>query len=179
MSTRLPQVLRTFLQIGLTAFGGVWASARQIERTVVDENGWLDSDTMRSTLLISTVVPAPRFLAMASLVGQQVRGMAGSTTAALGLVLPAAIGTVVAAVLVTPELLAGPLAAVADTIGVVVVGLLTGNALFQWRSGRAGLRDRSIGTGLTAVMLTLMIAGVPIVIVALGGFVLGPLMIRR
>lgn len=175
---RLSRVLATFLKIGVSAYGGVWANARRIERAVVDDNEWLDRDDVRSLLLVSTVIPAPKFVAMVTLIGERVRGLAGSAAAAFGLFAPASTVMVVAAVLVAPELLTGPLALVSETLGVVVVGLLTGNALYQWRTGKPGRRDRLVGTTLAIVMIFLMVVGAPLVFVAVGGFLLGPLLIK-
>lgn len=174
----IARVFLTFLAIGGTAYGGVWASARRIERAVVDENAWLDRHEVRSLLVVSTVIPAPKFLAMAALVGHRARGLLGGLAAALGLVTPSATLILFAAVLIAPELLTGPLAPLADTIGIGVVGLLVGNALFQWRTGAGGRRNRIIGSVFALVMIGLIVLGVPLVPVAVGGFVIAPMLIR-
>jgi chromate transporter len=174
----LARVYLTFLSIGGTAYGGVWASARRIERAVVDQNTWLDRHEVRSLLVVSTVIPAPKFLAMAALVGHRARGLLGGLAATLGLVTPSATLILFAAVLIAPELLTGPLAPLAETIGIGVVGLLVGNALFQWRTGAGGRRNRLIGSAFALVMVGLIVLGVPLVPVAVGGFVFAPMLIR-
>jgi chromate transporter len=174
----LSRVFLTFLAIGATAYGGVWASARRIERSVVTDRGWIDDAEFRSLLLVSTVIPAPKFVAMVALIGQRVRGLSGGLVAVVGLFVPTASIVLVAATVVPPDLLTGALAPLTATIGVAVVGLLFGNALHQWRTGERGRRNRIVGTGITVVMLGLMVLGAPLVAVAIGGFVLGPLLVR-
>jgi len=172
------RVYLTFLTIGATAYGGVWASARRIERAAVDDNEWLDRHEVRSLLVVSTVIPAPKFLSMAALVGHRARGLSGALAAALGLVTPAGTLILLAALLVSPELLTGPLAPLADSIGIGVVGLLMGNALFQWRTGAGGRRNRIIGSAFALAMVGLIVVGAPLVVVAVGGFALAPLVVH-
>ena len=173
------RVYLTFLTIGSTAYGGVWASARRIERAAVDDNPWLDRHEVRSLLVVSTVVPAPKFLSMAALVGHRARGLSGALAAALGLVTPSGTLILVAAVLIAPELLTGPLAPLAESIGIGVVGLLLGNALFQWRTGAGGRWNRVAGSAFAIAMVGLIVLGVPLVAVAVAGFVLAPMVVRE
>lgn len=174
----LLRILLTFLRIGATAYGGVWASARRIERAAVDDNDWLDRDEVRSLLLVSTVIPAPKFVAMVALIGQRVRGIPGGIAAAIGLFAPTGTMIVLAASFVRPDLLTGVLAPLAESIGIAVVGLLVGNALRQWGAGESGMRNRIAGSAISLTMVALMVFGVPIVVVAVGGFLIGPLLVR-
>lgn len=174
----LLRILLTFLRIGATAYGGVWASARRIERAAVDDNAWLERDEVRSLLLVSTVIPAPKFVAMVALIGQRVRGIPGGIAAAIGLFAPTGTMIVLAASFIRPELLTGTLSPVAESIGIAVVGLLLGNALRQWQAGEGGVRNRIVGSAVAIAMVALMVLGVPIVVVAVGGFVIGPFLVR-
>lgn len=172
------RIFSTFFRIGATAYGGVWASTRRIERAAVDENAWLERSEVRSLLVVSTLLPAPKFLAMVSLIGQRVRGLAGGLVAGIGLVIPTGLMVLLAAVLIQPELLSDALAPLAESIGIAVVGLLLGNALVQWKAGQLGLRNRLMGSALAIAMIAAMALGTPIVPVALGGFIAGSFVIR-
>ncbi len=174
----LRRVFLVFLGIGSTAYGGVWANARRIETRVVERFRWIDADELRSLLVVSTVTPAPKFLAMGALVGHRARGLPGAFVAILGLLAPSATAILAAAVLLPSDLLSGDLAPLSESVGVAVVGLLAGNALYQWRSGDRGGPNRTIGTLFAAAMLALTVVGVPLVPIAVGGFLLAPLVIR-
>ena len=174
----LPRILSVFLGIGSTAYGGVWANARRIEQRVVDRFAWIDAEDLRPLLVVSTVTPAPKFLAMAALVGHRARGIPGALVAIVGLMAPTATAILVATALLPPDLLSTSLAPLSESIGVAVVGLLIGNALYQWRSGDREGSNRIRGSAVAAAMLGLVAIGAPLVPVAVGGFLLGPLVIR-
>jgi chromate transporter len=71
-----------YLQIGLTAFGGVNAWAR---RFFVEKKGWLTEQEYAETLGIGQVLPGPNALNTAIGIGTRFHGATGALVCALGL----------------------------------------------------------------------------------------------
>jgi chromate transporter len=179
MSTRrLLGVFGTFLRVGATTFGGMWAATDKLERDLVDRTGWLAKEELRTSFVLATLIPGPRFLALGGLVGFRVGGWPGAFAGALALVLPASALVVGAAALVGPELLAGPLEPLTRAVSVAVVGILLGNAIRQVRRERGPRRDRLTGVALTAAIVASVVLGVPLVVSAVTGFVVGAFLLR-
>lgn len=156
----------------------MWAATRKLEKDLVERTGWLEQEDLKALFVVATLIPAPKFLSLAGLIGFRLGGWSRSLLAVLGLILPAS-GLVLAGVaLIEPALLEGPLAPLNTAIGVAVVGLLFGNAYHQLRNPAASRRNRIVGTVLSAALFAAIVAGAPLVGVAILGFVLGPLLIR-
>jgi len=168
----------TFLGVGATTFGGMWAATAKLERDLVDRTGWLPREELRASFVLATLIPAPRFLGLGGLVGFRVGGWPGAFLGALGLVLPASLLVLAGAVLVGPDLLAGPLAPLTRTVTIAIVGILFGNAYRQVRGEEGSRRHRQIGTALSAAILGSVVLGAPLVVSAVVGFVLGALLLR-
>ncbi|WP_347058372.1 chromate transporter [Blastococcus sp. HT6-30] len=175
---RLLGVFGVFLRVGATTFGGMWAATDKLERDLVDRAGWLPKEELRASFVLATLIPAPRFLALGGLVGFRVGGWLGAFLAALALVLPASALVVVAAVLVGPELLAGPLEPLTRTVSIAIVGILFGNAYRQVRGEKGSRRHRRVGVFLSASILVSVVLGVPLMVSAVVGFVLGAFLLR-
>lgn len=175
---RLLGVLGTFLKVGATTFGGMWAATDKLERDLVDRTGWLPKEELRASFVLATLIPSPRFLGLGALVGFRVGGWAGAVLGALGLILPTCLLVVAGAVLVGPDLLAGPLEPMTRAVSIAVVGILFGNAYRQVRGEKGGRRSRGIGTILSAAILSSVVLGVPLVVTAVVGFVAGALVLR-
>lgn len=171
-------MFRVFLQVGATTFGGMWAATRKLERDLVDRTGWLSAEQLRASFVLATLIPAPHFLGLGGLVGFRVGGWRGSLVASLGLLLPASLLVVAGAVLVGPELLAGPLAPMIRAVSIAIVGILFGNAVRQLRGEKGSQRHRRIGVSLSAAIFGSVALGLPLVISAVVGFVVGALLLR-
>lgn len=172
------RILRAFLQIGATTFGGMWASTRKLEGDFVDRLHWLTRDELQGLLIVSTLIPAPKFLSLGGLVGFKMGGWVGSACAVVGLIAPGASLVVAGTALVRPELLEGPLAPLDTAVGIAIIGLLFGNAYHQLRSGRLRPSQRARGVALSLVLFAAIVAGVPLILAAFAGFGLGAAMIR-
>lgn len=177
-ATLLSLVL-TFLRIGGTVFGGMWAATGTLERELVERRRWLTNDELRTFYVVATLIPAPRFMGLAGLVGFRVGSWSGAFLSVVALVLPTSALVVAGIVFIRPELLQGALAPLNRAIGVAVVGLLFGNAYQQLREGMAqGGRNSVVGVVLAASVLGAILAGVPLLVAAIVGFGLGALLIR-
>lgn len=171
-------VFRVLLRAGATTFGGMWAATEKLERDLVDRTGWMSREELRSSFVLATLIPAPRFLGLGGLVGFRVGGWAGSFLGALGLLLPASLLVVAGAVLVGPELLDGPLEPMTRAVSIAIVGVLFGNAYRQVRTEKGSRRQRQLGVSLAVVIFGSVVLGVPLIVSAVVGFVIGALLLR-
>ncbi len=171
-------VFRVLFMAGATTFGGMWAATDKLERDLVDRTGWLSKEELRTSFVLATLIPAPRFLGLGGLVGFRVGGWLGSFLGSLGLLLPASLLVVAGAVLVGPELLGGPLEPMTRAIGIAIVGVLFGNAYRQVSSEKGSRRQRQIGVCVAAGILLSVVLGVPLALAAVAGFVVGALLLR-
>jgi chromate transporter len=79
--TRLGLFL-TFLQIGVSGFGGVGPWARRI---IVDERRWLDDRGYAEVLTVCQVLPGPNVGNVSVVIGDRFHGVVGSVIALVGL----------------------------------------------------------------------------------------------
>ncbi len=84
----LPELLLTFMKIGLFTFGGGYAMISMIEDICVEKKGWITHDDMMNVTVIAESTPGPIAINCATFVGYRQAGLAGSLTATLGIVLP-------------------------------------------------------------------------------------------
>lgn len=171
-------VLLAFLIIGSTVFGGMWAATQKLEHELVDKRGWLSKEELQAQLLVSTLIPAPRFLSLGGLVGFQVGRWRGLVSAIVGLLLPTSSLVVLGVALLRPEFLDGPLAPMGTAVGVTVIGLLFGNAYQQLRSAPGKRGTRLVGYAFAALLFTAIVAGVPLLPAAIAAFVIGPAVVN-
>jgi chromate transporter len=166
------------LKAGATTFGGMWAATAKLERDLVERTGWMSKEELRASFVLATLIPAPRFMGLGGLVGFRVHGWLGAFAGALGLLLPASLLVLAGTALVGPELLAGPLGPLTRVVSIAIVGLLFGNAYRQVRGEKGTRRNRQIGVALSAAIFGSVVLGVPLMISAFTGFVLGALLLR-
>jgi chromate transporter len=168
----------TFLRIGATSFGGMWAATRQLEQELVHKKRWVDVAHLQSLMIAATLIPAPKFLAFGGLIGFHLRGWRGSLVAILALVAPGALFVLLGAMLLNPAVLGAPLVTIQRAVSIAVVGILLGNALNQIKSAKVTGRKNTIGIVLMASVAGAAMAGVPLLLAALAGFVIGALVLR-
>ncbi|NEW61981.1 chromate transporter [Granulicatella sp. zg-ZJ] len=84
----LLDLLVTFMKIGVLSIGGGYASLPYIQSIIVQEKGWLDTNTYADLLTISQMTPGPLAINSASFVGMKVGGPIGAVVATIGNVLP-------------------------------------------------------------------------------------------
>lgn len=171
-------VFGVLLRAGATTFGGMWAATDKLERDLVERTGWMSREELRTSFVLATLIPAPRFLGLGGLVGFRVGGWGGSFLGALGLLLPASLLVVITAALVGPELLDGPLEPMTRAVSIAIVGVLFGNAYRQVRTEKGSRRQRQLGVSLAVAIFSAVVLGAPLVVAAVAGFVLGALLLR-
>jgi chromate transporter len=82
----LTQLFLDFLLIGATSFGG--GAIAFVRNTVVEKRHWLDDKEFVELLSISQALPGLNSTNLSILIGDRLRGGAGSTVAILGMCLP-------------------------------------------------------------------------------------------
>lgn len=169
----------TFFKLGSITFGGMWGAVKEIEDELVRKTGWLTAEQLHAILVTATLIPAPRFLGMGGLIGFRLRGWIGSAISVFFLILPGALLVLLSVILLSPELLNGPLVTLRHAVGIATVGLLFGNAFHQMTGVKVKGRQKQIGIALTFMVAILAIAGVPLLISAVLGFFIGALFIRN
>lgn len=177
-SARLLHIAWSFLYLGLTTWGGMWGAASRIEDELIKRRRWLPEGQMPTFMLAATLVPAPSYLGLAALTGHRLRGWAGGAVAVVCLAAPAFALTMLTIVLISPDLLRGPLAPLARVVAVAVVGILLGSARQQIASSRLAGWPRTLGLILGLAVTVAIVTGLPILLVVLAGMVLGALVIR-
>jgi len=78
-----------FFKIGLFGFGGGYAMISLIQHEVVDNYGWMTTQSFADILAISQMTPGPISINTATYVGYNVAGIPGAVIATLSLCLPA------------------------------------------------------------------------------------------
>jgi chromate transport protein ChrA len=145
-------VFRVLFKAGATTFGGMWAATDKLERDLVDRAGWISKEELRASFVLATLIPSPRFLGLGGLVGFRVGGWLGSLLGALG--------------------------PMTRAVSIAIVGVLFANAYRQVRSEKGSRRHGQVGVALSAAILAAVVLGVPLIVVAVAGFVLGALLLR-
>ena len=174
----LARLASVFLRIGATAFGGMWAATQQLENELVHKNRWLAPEEQQALMVAATVIPAPKFLAFAGLVGFRLRSWLGSIVALLAVVTPGALFVLLGVMLLNPDTLGAPLVYIRRAVGIAIVGLLFGNSWHQLRNARLKGWRQAAGIALALAVTAAAIAGVPLLLAAVAGFAVGATVLR-
>ena len=84
----LLELFLSFAKIGLFTFGGGYAMISLIERTCVENKGWITADDMMNITVIAESTPGPIAINCATFVGYRQKGPGGAAVATLGMILP-------------------------------------------------------------------------------------------
>lgn len=87
----LLQLFITFMKIGTFTFGGGYAMIPLIQRETVVKRKWVDDEDILNIVAIAESTPGSFAVNVATYVGEEVAGIAGSVCATLGVVLPSFI----------------------------------------------------------------------------------------
>lgn len=87
----LPELLVTFMNIGLFTFGGGYAMIPLIENSCVEKKQWITHDDMMNITVIAESTPGPIAINCATFVGYRQAGFPGALAATLGIIIPSFI----------------------------------------------------------------------------------------
>lgn len=99
------QLFISFLRIGAFTFGGGWAMISLIEREVVENRTWISREEFLDLLAVAQSLPGILAVNISVAVGDKLRGMKGSTAAALGTIMPSFLIILAIAIFLTPDLI--------------------------------------------------------------------------
>ena len=85
---RVGEIFRSFLHLGLTAYGGL-AMVEPIRHRVVQEKGWLTQKEFMDGLALCQIVPGATVVQLATYVGYRLHKTPGAVLAAVAFILPA------------------------------------------------------------------------------------------
>ncbi|MGB8259185.1 MAG: chromate transporter, partial [Terracidiphilus sp.] len=91
--SRLAEILRLFLRLGLTAFGGPAAHLALMQREAVERRGWLSRERFLDLVGACNLLPGPGSTQVAMALGYTRAGWAGLLVAGGCFILPAALTT--------------------------------------------------------------------------------------
>ena len=81
-------LLRAFIVIGATTFGGVYVIMPVLERELIQKRGWITMDEALDFFTIAQITPGVIAVNVATFVGCKRKGFFGGLIATIGLVLP-------------------------------------------------------------------------------------------
>lgn len=174
----LAELATVFLRIGATTFGGMWAATHRLETELVHRTRWLALAEQQALMVAATVIPAPKFLAFAGLVGFRLRSWPGGIVALLALATPGALFVLLGAMLLSPDTLGEPMVYVRRAVSIAIVGLLFGNSWHQLMHARLEGWRQAAGVALALAVALAAIAGAPLLLAAVAGFAVGALVLR-
>ncbi len=161
----IAQIFHEFLIIGGTSFGG--GVVAYLRAGLVGKRQWLDDKEFVEMLLISQTLPGLNATNMAILVGDKLRGIAGSIAAVVGMCLPGAVLMFLAGIAYQRHG-DGPLATAAlKGAAAAAVGLILATA---WQLGRKSLSHTYdlIFVAVTVLGVNKLHQSVPRVLIAVG-----------
>jgi chromate transporter len=86
--TRVSELVRYFLRLGLLGFGGPVALVGQMERELVTERGWLTREQMREAIAVCQSLPGPLAIQVGILIGYIRGGQRGAWAGGWAFILP-------------------------------------------------------------------------------------------
>jgi len=88
MTTPIREIVKTFLHLGATAYGGL-AMVEPIRRRIVQEKGWLNQKEFLDGLALCQLLPGATVVQLATYVGFRLRRAGGGLAAAAAFIFPA------------------------------------------------------------------------------------------
>lgn len=102
---QLFQLFSTFFKIGAFTFGGGWAMISIIEKEIVDKHHWIERSEFLDLLAVAQSLPGILAVNISVAVGDRLKGMKGSLSAALGTILPSFLIILAIAIFLTPDII--------------------------------------------------------------------------
>jgi chromate transporter len=178
-SLPFPTICWLFFVLGCTCFGGMWAAMDRLQRELVERRGLLSVEDQRSLMLAAAMIPAPKFLAFAAMVGYRIGGILGAIGSSIAILLPGTILVLAACVLTVVASENPALVTIQHYVGLGVVGLLAGNAVRMFVGD--GVNRRSVLFGLVislGIPLYVIAFKGPLIVAACVGLAVGSIVIR-
>ncbi|MFN8532673.1 MAG: chromate efflux transporter [Dehalococcoidia bacterium] len=176
-ATRRWEVLRVFVLLGMTSFGGPVAHLGYFRTEVVDRRGWLDDEAYADLVALCQVLPGPASSQVAMALGIIRAGPLGGLLAWLGFTLPSVAALLIFALVVTEVEPTGAFGGALHGLKVVAVAVV---AQAAWGMLRTLAPDPAratfaVAAAVVALIWPAVLAQVAIIAVAgLAGWLLLP-----
>jgi chromate transporter len=159
------EINRTFLHLGVTAYGGL-AMVEPIRQRVVKEKGWLNQQEFLDGLALCQMVPGATVVQLATYVGYRLKRTPGALAAATGFILPAFVLMLGLSALYFAYGNIAWVKSVSRGLGVVVLALLLQAV---WHLGRSVSKHWfDVGIALLTLLALWLQANYLLVLVAAG-----------
>lgn len=168
----LLKLFLTFLKIGAFTFGGGWAMISLIEREVVDRHRWLDRTEFLDLLAVAQSLPGILAVNISVVVGDKLRGMRGSISAAAGTIIPSFLIILAIAMFLTPETITSnpTLTAIFKGIRPVVVALIVAPVITTAKASGIGWKTCWIPAAVALLIWSKWpVVSNPILYIIIGG----------
>ena len=93
MKTDLKDILKLFLKLGFTAFGGPAAHIALMQKEVVEKKKWLSNDHFLDLISATNLIPGPNSTEMTMHRGHEKAGLKGLIIAGVSFIIPPVIIT--------------------------------------------------------------------------------------
>ncbi len=165
----VPEIFRSFFQIGITSFGGGLVAYLRDE--LVTKKKWMTPDDFLAALEIGQTLPGLNSVNVAIIAGRKLAGPGGAVAAAVGLVIPGAVILCILGLLYVRFRHNPDVAAALAGIAAAAVGLLLQVTLKIGAKQFLNLRD------LCFVIVTFVLVGIYHVSLPVVLFLIGPIAI--
>lgn len=157
----------------------MWAAMDRLQRELVERRGLISVEDQRSLMLAAAIIPAPKFLAFAAMVGYRIGGIVGAISSSIAILHPGTILVLAACVLTVVALENPALLTTQHYVGLGVVGLLAGNAVRMFVGDGLDRRSALFGS-LISVGIPLYVIAFkgPLIVAACVGLLVGSILIR-
>jgi chromate transporter len=135
----LLEIIRYYLWLGTTGFGGPVVLCSLMERDLVERRGWLDKEQMRDVIAVCQTMPGPLAVQVAIFIGYMRCGFWGAWAAGWALILPASMMVGLLAALYVHLHDLPWLTGVIYGVSPAVIALILES---WWRLVRLGIKDR-------------------------------------
>ncbi|HEY7122756.1 MAG TPA: chromate transporter [Ktedonobacterales bacterium] len=175
------QLLSIWARIGLQSFGGGATTTLLIQRTFIEQRGWLTIEEFTHLWNLCLFTPGINLVAMTVLIGKKLGGVPGIIVSLAGMLLPsAAITCLLTALFVQiaplPAVQAVLRGIVPATGGIMLLVGLNFAQPFLRKGPKAGTRFLAIGSLLIiGSTLTIIIAHISVIVIILGAAFVGGL----
>ncbi|MCB1036751.1 MAG: chromate transporter, partial [Acidobacteria bacterium] len=137
-SSHVGEVVKLFLRLGCTAFGGPAAHIAMLEDEVVERRRWISREHFLDLVGATSLIPGPNSTEMALHVGFEQAGWRGLIGGGLAFLVPAVASTLVLAILYVRF---GTLPAAAPVLAGIQAAVLAVIAGAVWKLGKKALRE--------------------------------------
>ena len=143
-----------------------------IEREIVDKHHWIEKDEFLDLLAVAQSLPGILAVNIAASVGDRIKGLKGSISAALGTILPSFLIILAIAIFLTPDLIKSNETRSSIFMGIrpAVVALIIAPVITTARSAKIGWKTIwiPIAVGLL-IWSKLPVISSPILYIVIGG----------